>query len=351
MQNTWEIISHLTLPFPQKINALYEKLQRPSLERLSIEDVSLLDLKITQFCLEAIKTTTTSLPTQLKKPHYIVFNKPQLWRGPSGDNSQQLFWDLSSGDAQLIASTAEVPVFTDFIRNNLIAGGTGVLPLNPGNFNIVSSSKGKIILINIGFITHITIVNTENAQICADSDVGPGTVLLNQLISNLNTSESFDRDGAMASQGKVDSHILDVLASTEWFQKSTPKIATPETFTELLEHELLCTLAPEDKVATLTALTARTVYDFCKKEILSHDKEIGIYISGGGAHNQTLIEYLTTYFDPVPIKTVEDLGIPFEMYMPLALGLTVDAFITGAPIPWQTGNSPSLSSIGRWVLP
>jgi anhydro-N-acetylmuramic acid kinase len=350
-QNTWELISHITLPFTQRINSLYEKIQSNTGEQCTIEDISLLDYKITQFCLEAIKTVIAPLPTAQKKPHYIVFNKPQIWRGPISENSPHAFWDFSSGDAQLISSTVNVPVISDFIRNNILAGGPGVLPLNPGNQHIASRKKGKVILINIGMITHITIVNTESNQILADTDIGPGTVLLNQIVSNINSAESFDRDGTMASQGKVDSQCLDELTRFDWFDSPSPKFASPEQFSELLKNPALAPLSPQDRIATITALTARIIYDFCKKEPIFQEKDLLIYLSGGGAHNQTLIEFLKTYFDPVAVNTIEELGIPVDMYTPLAFGLTVDAFVTGNNGPWQTGNTPTVSSIGRWIIP
>lgn len=350
-QNTWELISHISLPFTQRINTLYEKIQSASMERFTIDDLSVLDYRITQFCLEAIKTLITPLPTPQKKPHYIVFNKPQIWRGLNGEGREQNYWDFSSGDPQLIASTIKVPVFTDFIRNNILSGGPGILPLNPGTLSIASRIKGKVILINIGMISHVTIVNVDNSQILADSDVGPGTCLLNQSISDINSSEAFDRDGTMASQGKVYSDCVESLASFNWFEIAPPKFTTAETFTRLLKHESLQALSPQDKVATLTALTARIIYDFCKKEYISQSNDFSVYVSGGGANNQTLLEYLTTYFDPVPVKTVEDIGVPVDLYIPLAFGLTVDACVTGNAVPWQSGSTPLVSSIGRWVIP
>ncbi len=350
-QGNWELISHITLPFTQRINLLYEKIQSNTEGQCSIEDISVLDYKITQFCLEAIKTVITPLPTAQKKPHYIVFNKPQIWRGPIAENSQHSFWDFSSGDAQLISSTVNVPVFSDFIRNNILAGGPGILPLNPGNHHIASRKKGKVILINIGMITHITIVNTETNQIIADTDIGPGTVLLNRVVSNINSAESFDRDGTMASQGKVDSQCLNELTRFDWFGTPYPKFASQEQFSELLKNPMLESLSPQDRIATITALTARLIYDFCRKEPLSQEKELSVLISGGGAHNQTLIKFLKTYFDPIEVNTVEELGIPVDMYIPLAFGLTVDAFLTGNNILLQAGNSPSMHSIGRWAIP
>jgi anhydro-N-acetylmuramic acid kinase len=200
-------------------------------------------------------------------------------------------------------------------------------------------------------ITHITVVNADASQILADTDIGPGTVLLNQIVSAINSTEPFDRDGTIASQGKVDSQCLDELTKFDWFQTPCPKFAYPEQFSELLKNSTLNSLNSLDMIATITALTARIIYDFCKKESLSQEKELSIYISGGGAHNQTLIEFLKTYFDPIAVKTVEELGIPVDMYIPLAFGLTVDTFVTGGSVSWQTGNTPAISSIGRWVIP
>ncbi|HEX2959251.1 MAG TPA: anhydro-N-acetylmuramic acid kinase [Chitinispirillaceae bacterium] len=350
-QNSWELISHITLPFTQRINSLYEKIHSNAEERCSIEDISILDFKITQFCLDAIKTIITPLSTQLKKPHYIVFNKPQFWRGLIGENNQQIFWDFSSGDSQLISSTVNVPVFSDFIRNNILAGGPGILPFNPGSQVIASRKKGKVILINIGIIAHITIVNSDSNQILSDTDIGPGTVLLNQTVSTINSAESFDRDGTMASQGKVDSQCLDELANFDWFQAPCPKYASPEQFSELLNNSTLKFLSSQDRIATITALTARIIYDYCRKESISQEKDMSIYISGGGALNQTLIDFLKTYFDPIAVNTIEELGVPVDMYTPLAFGLTVDAFLTDNNVPRQTGNTPMISSIGRWVVP
>jgi anhydro-N-acetylmuramic acid kinase len=137
----------------------------------------------------------------------------------------------------------------------------------------------------------------------------------------------------MASQGKVDSNCVESLASFDWFGIAPPKFTIAETFTELLRHESLQALSPQDKVATLTALTARIIYDFCKKEFITQSNDLSIYISGGGANNQTLLEYLTTYFDPLPVKTVEEIGVPVDLYIPLAFGLTVDACVTGNAQP------------------
>jgi 1,6-anhydro-N-acetylmuramate kinase len=110
-------------------------------------------------------------------------------------------------------------------------------------------------------------------------------------------------------------------------------------------------LSPYDKIATLTALTARTAFEFFKREyhhVLSPET---VWVSGGGANNLTLLEFLSTYFDPVKVKSVEESGIPAALRIPLALGLSVREFIAGHPGPWKAGANPEIAGVGRWILP
>ena len=283
--------------------------------------------------------------------HKFIFNKFQLWRGATDESLQQTFWNLSIGDPQLLASSTGIPVFTDFIRHNILAGGSGTLPLNPGNSMIASRTTGKVALINIGIISHLTIIDTVNAHVLIDSDIGPGTVLLDKETKQFNITESFDRDGSNAAQGNVNSSCLDTLASFPWFSKSGPKQAIPEQFNGLLTYPSLVALSPLDKIATLTALSAKVIYDFYRRETSVEEKITAAYISGGGAHNLTLMNFLSTFFDPILVKSIEEFGIPADMRLPLALGLTIDAHINDITVPWETGSNPRVESIGKWVLP
>ena len=102
-------------------------------------------------------------------------------------------------------------------------------------------------------------------------------------------------------------------------------------------------LAPIDKLATITAFTARTAYEFFRAEYKDDTPPEAIILSGGGANNAALIKCLTTYFVHTPLITIEDLGIPLEMRVPFAMGLTVDAYLRG--------KLPEVSRIYRISMP
>lgn len=347
----WEIFSHAMMPFPQKVSALIGNSSSGIFDTFKPYDYAWLDFKVSQLFVDCIKTTLAQVPRSIKKPHLVVLNKLSLWKGPTGENYQQQHWDVTLGDAQFVASSLGIPVFTDFIRNNLLAGGSGILPINNGNLSIALKQSGLVVLVNIGQVSQMTIIDTMTSTLIIDSITGPGTYLIDKLAKNISTDDNFDRDGSLASQGKVDGECLNTLVTGPWFLKAAPKYADPDQFDELLDDPTLKTLQSFDRLATITALTARSLYNFFRTEYKGIIKPDSIYISGGGANNLTLMEYLSAYFQPITIKSIEALGIPVDMRIPLALGLTVDSYIEGTSILWETGNNPKITKIGRWIEP
>ena len=110
-------------------------------------------------------------------------------------------------------------------------------------------------------------------------------------------------------------------------------------------------LPDTDRLATITALTARTIYNFYRSEFKSAEEEPTVVLSGGGSYNQTLTGFLAAYFDSIPVESVEKYGIPVDMRIPLSLALTVNAHIGGTMIAWESGSNPAVQPMGKWVLP
>lgn len=113
----------------------------------------------------------------------------------------------------------------------------------------------------------------------------------------------------------------------------------------------LMALAPHDKLATVTALTCRTVYDFFRREYHEPNPPEAIILSGGGANNLSLVKYFATYFGHLPLTNCEELGIPVEMRIPLSLGLSVDAFFKGTSDGWEDGATPHKGPRCRLTMP
>jgi anhydro-N-acetylmuramic acid kinase len=347
----WEQIAHAGVPYPQRVTEYISKAIGSSPVHLSASALGWLDYKVSQLFVDCARATMAQVAVSAqKRPHYIVFDKLTLWKGGTGENLQQAAWDVSLGDPQLVASSLGVPAIADFTRHSLLAGANGALPVFPGNLHVDYRSAGTVAFVNIGLAAHLTIVDKPSQSLLLDSDTGPGILLINRCAAVLQSGGP-DMDGASAVQGKVDGECLHRMASAEWFLKPSPKLTAPELLEQLLQEEPLSGLSPSDRLATVTALTARTIYEFYRREYTRPQQPDCIWICGSGASNRTLLDYLRTYFDSLPVKNIEELGINAEMRIPLALGLTVDAFIGGAPVQWETGNAPKMEPLGRWVVP
>jgi len=356
VNDTWEIISHASMPYSQKITAAFTNAIAKSTSGLTFDEWAFLDYKLSSFYLDVAKTTLSRLPTALRKPHFILLVKSCLSKCSLRDDTQQQqqLWDISPGDAQFVASSLQVPVFTDIIRHHCIAGGQGILPTTTGNIRIASLAGGTVVLVNIGLVSRMTIIDTKSASVLVDSDSGPGTCCINALMrkqAGENTNEGFDRDGSFAAQGSVNSELLTEFTNAPWFLEAAPKQAAADVFVKLLDNASMAACSMPDQCATVTALTARSIYDFFRREFRGNEPDISVFISGGGSHNQTLHRYLQTYFDTIPVKNIEELGIPADMRTPLAFGLTINAWLRGESISWESGTQPVINSPGKWVLP
>lgn len=349
VSGSWEIISHLSKPYPQRISDLVEKLTSERHVQISVADMGWLEYKLSISFQECAKMAVAQLPKSLRRPHYIVLNKLTLWKGQIDINLQQTQWDFTIGDAQCCATALKTPIFSDFLRYDILSGGYGNLPAFTGNLQIAGRFPGVVMLLNIGVVARMTLIDNSKSNLLIDSDTGPGTCCINRLAKEANCPDNFDRDGSYASKGNVNGEYLDKLASSPWFQIPAPKNATPHLFESLIDdHGGTAHIDLYSKLTTITALTARTIYEFYRREYTGDRQPSVILVSGGGTNNLTLMEFMKMYFDPIPIKNVDEIGIPTELRIPLALGLTIDSHLSSLPIPWKSGNNTRL---GRWYFP
>ena len=250
----------------------------------------------------------------------------------------------------MLSRAIGVPVISDLTRYHLFSTG-GVSPTFHGNLMIARKFSGVVVFLNIGLIAHLTIIDRPSGRCLLDSDTGPGMCLINRCAREADCRDGFDRDGSEAAKGTVDIACLDVLATAPWFLKAGPKEAASELFDPLLQKPPLMGLAPSDKLATLTALTARTAYDFFRANYTEPVVPEVAVLSGGGANNLSLVKFLSTYFGHLPLTTSEELGIPLEMRIPLAMGLSVDGYLRGTAEGETGGRAEAKGPIGRTTMP
>jgi anhydro-N-acetylmuramic acid kinase len=325
---------------------------RSSSSPVALSDLSWLDSKVTQLLAECAKTVMAQVPRGLKKPHLIVLSELSLHRGPTGDSGPLGVWNASIGDPQYLATAMNTPVISELSRYHIFAGGRGAVPTVAGDLIMAKRFGNIVAFLNIGLIAHLAVVDVRTPQRCIiNSDTGPGMCLINRVARDSNCPDGFDRDGSLAANGTVNAACLDSLVNAPWFLADGPKEAASDQFTPLLQKPDLATLEPQDRLATITALTARTAYDFFRHAWKENSLPEVMVVSGGGANNRALNNYLATYFGHLPITGCEKCAIPPELCFPLATGLSLDSFLSGQATVWEDGVLPRRELAGRVSIP
>ncbi len=214
-----------------------------------------------------------------------------LWHEPGHST-----WQV--GDAARIAERTGCDVVSDFRSRDVAAGGQGAPLVTIADCMLFAHDTEWRALQNIGGIGNVTVVppaNSHDAGTMASVrafDTGPGVVIIDGVVRALYDGLPYDRDGAIAAGGRVIESVVDAALRHPYFDAAPPKSTGRELFSRAYVAQFIqdCELAgaaPADTVATATALTARSLADQYRRFIPEpvHD----IVLSGGGAHNPTLV--------------------------------------------------------------
>lgn len=263
---------------------------------------------------------------------------------------------LQIGQPAWISEATRLPVVADLRAADVAAGGQGA-PLAAIFDVLLLQGRNRICAaLNLGGIANVTVVGPGLSPIAFDT--GPGNTLIDAAVRHL-TGESFDRGGEMARRGAIHQALLDRLLSEPYYRALPPKTTGRELFhlPYLLEAVAEAgPVTPEDLVATVTALTARTVADACR--VLGVEEVI---VSGGGAENPFLLERLSAELADATVHPIDDLGVPAafkEAYFIALIGfLTINGLTgnvpsaTGAERPAILGSIAPGPTIPEWPAP
>jgi anhydro-N-acetylmuramic acid kinase len=190
-------------------------------------------------------------------------------------------------------------VVSDFRTRDMAAGGQGA-PLVPWVDRALFSAPGRRrALQNIGGMGNVTWLPArgEEAGLLA-FDTGPGNVLIDAAVElATDGQETFDRDGHWARSGAVQHELLRELLQHPFYAAPPPKSTGREAFGKAMVRDLAARhgaggrMAWPDFIATLTALTARTIGEAYRTWLLPRGLD-EVFITGGGARNPVLLEMI-----------------------------------------------------------
>ncbi|EJL22529.1 anhydro-N-acetylmuramic acid kinase [Brevibacillus sp. BC25] len=270
--------------------------------------------------------------------------------GPQGMTEVRA--SLQIGELSTLAERTGIPVVGNFRARDLAADGEGA-PLVPYADYILfrHPQKGRL-LQNIGGIANVTLLPASAAidQVVA-FDTGPGNMIMDQIVQLMTNGQMrYDEGGKLAAGGTVSSVLLEKWMQDPYYQIKPPKSTGREVYGKAFAQELFhdanqLGISQTDLLATVTALTATTIANAYMQFVLPTTKVEEVIVSGGGAHNQTLLTMLQRQLPTgMTVMTAQQFGMPDDAKEAVAFAILGHETLMGRP-----SNVPSVTGAKRAV--
>jgi anhydro-N-acetylmuramic acid kinase len=234
----------------------------------------------------------------------------------------------------LLAELTGITVVSDFRSSDIAAGGQGA-PLVPAfHDHVLRHTDIHRVIVNIGGISNVT--NLPPGKPTTGFDCGPGNLLMDAWCMQ-HLGKSYDTNGEWATSGSVLPALLKKLLDESYFALPPPKSSGRDLFNiAWLENKLQGDEVAANVQATLLELTCRSIA-LAIQTYCSGAKEI--YLCGGGAHNQSLLNRLTALLPSSSLATTATLGVDGDYLEAIAFAWLAQQALQGKPanLPLVTG--------------
>ncbi|GAB5381486.1 MAG: anhydro-N-acetylmuramic acid kinase [Aliiglaciecola sp.] len=248
---------------------------------------------------------------------------------------------LQIGDPNTLAVLTGIDVVADFRRKDIALGGQGA-PLTPAFHQaIFRHSHHDRVLLNIGGIGNISYIPQDIEIPVIGYDTGPGNTLMDAWTQK-HLGQPYDKNGTWAASGKRDCQLLKSMLNEPYFSMPAPKSTGREMFNldwvERHIERMQRTISPESVQATLCMLTCCSIAD----QIRQLGEVDQVFVCGGGAKNDFLMECLENELVEVDLSTTDEIGMSADAVEAAAFAWLAYAFINNQP-----GNLPSVTGASR----
>lgn len=282
-----------------------------------LEEVTLLNPWIGQLHGDMVAKTLAKWNVAKELVDIIASHGQTIYHCPKSQHKRPEYGNatLQIGDSDHLAVAAGITTIGDFRQKHIAAGGEGAPLAVYGDYLYFTSTSENRILLNMGGIANLTYLpKSADARAVFSSDIGPGNTIMDAYIQRHFAPQYYDKDAAIASQGRVSELLLNALCDNAFFGLDFPKTTGPEVFnlgylaaaqarsnTEHLSHfDVMATLVHFSGLMIAKAITQ------CSDGL----SRVAVYASGGGVHNPLLMKVI---LDNCPqlsaIKNTDELGI------------------------------------------
>ena len=350
-------IGSITYPF---LRGLKKKLlENATTNSGSVTDICKLNFLIAHLYVDAVKELCKKSKFKLSDVDLIGSHGQTIHHLPQKKHYYGYTFGstLQIGDPSVIAKLTGVLTVGDFRMGDVALGGQGA-PLVPYfDYIMFHSTKKSRALLNIGGIANITVLHKRgDASSVIAFDTGPGNMMVDLLAKKYFNVE-FDKNGKLASSGTINNEVFNWLKKHDkYIEKKIPKSTGREYYGAEFSAPLLKkfrSVAKEDLLAAVADFSAYGVYRNYEKFIRSETEISELFVSGGGARNNLIMNSLKKYFGKtVVVKNVKDLGISSDAKEAICFAVLANETLAGNPanLPRATGAIRS-TILGKICLP
>lgn len=343
-----EVFPDLSVKLIHGINYSYPEHIKSKIFSAFRGDISIKELCQLNFAVgKCFANASKSLIEEFGKPDFISSHGQTVYHYPFDEklDNISLKSSLQIGESSIISRETGCSVISNFREMDIAYGGQGA-PLVCFADEKWFKCKYKIgneyqnfAIQNIGGISNVTVVSSDYDTF--GFDTGCGNIMLDYCVQKF-FNQKYDKDGEIASAGNICESWLDCLMQDEYYLIEPPKTTGREYFSNKYIENIL-RIAPEDPrdiIATLTALTSRTIAKSYERFVYPSVSIDTVVVGGGGAYNKTMMRFLRNYLPKkTELKTHEDFGISNNFKEVMAFALLGYCTYYGIPnnLPCCTG--------------
>ncbi|HZI73624.1 MAG TPA: anhydro-N-acetylmuramic acid kinase, partial [Gemmatimonadales bacterium] len=178
---------------------------RNALNGATAAELARLHVRVAEWAADAVQAVLTASGVVASEISLIAFHGQTVWHEPP-----LVSWQL--GEPAVLAERFGVRVVSGFRARDVAAGGQGA-PLVPmADLLLFAAPDAPRILLNLGGMANLTFVQRraqEDGVLAFDT--GPGVAIIDATARLVDPATDFDRDGRIATQGRIKLAVLDEL--------------------------------------------------------------------------------------------------------------------------------------------
>jgi anhydro-N-acetylmuramic acid kinase len=345
-----DVLAFVHHPYPDALRSMVRRVA--SAEDVAVNDLTRLNVRLASFYAGVVGAALDEAGLD-RGDLDLVGSHGQTIRHlpePSACAGEEVRATLQIGDPSTLAQHLGTVTVGNFRAADVAVGGQGA-PLVPYFDYVTFTDPDETrALVNLGGIANVTLLPAGGAPGDVRAfDTGPANMVVDALAARLYDAD-YDDGGRHAAAGTPDHDLLADLLQDDFFRQPPPKSTGRETFGDdyvdgILGEARARNLSPDDVMATATLLTAASIYKAYAQHLRSASPIDVLIASGGGVHNDAMMEMLADAFAPIPVRTVSDYGIDGDAKEALCFAVLAHETLNGVPT-----NLPSVTGADRPAL-